>query len=88
MMTYGTQNTHVHVVYTCDAPDVYTYFDGARHFHELKVSTKSFSKVILALSNFIRSAPVTQIEISDQNDEIHQKSKKLKNTKIFAQNAI
>ena len=82
-MTSGTQKAHVHVVYTYCVPDVCIYRDGARHFHNLKVWTKSYPTVVIAPSNFIPGAQRLKLNFAIKIIKIFKNLKKIENFEIL-----
>ena len=82
-MTSGTQNAHVPAVCTYCVPDVCTYRDGARHFHDSKVWTKSFPTVVIAPSNSIPSALWLKWNSASKIIKIFKNLKKIENFEIL-----
>ena len=64
-------------------PGVCTYRDGARHFHNSKVWTKSYPTVVIAPSNFIPSTLWLKWNSASKIIKIFKNLKKIENVKIF-----
>ena len=73
----------MHIVRTYCVPDVCTYCDGARHFHNLKVWTKSYPTVVIAPSNFIPGAVRVRLR-REQNFRKFSKILKIFTFSIFS----
>ena len=71
------------IVRTYCVPDVCTYRDGARHFHNLKVWTKSYPTVVIAPSNFIPGALWLKLNSAIKIIKIFKNLKKIENDKIL-----